>query len=183
MGRATKLTPEVQDKVCQAVASGMHLHRAAKLAGIGERTFYRWMEKGDPDAIGEPDLENMPIKTLRGIATAATITLPKRATREQIIALLNDAGEGSWETYRQFRQAVEEAELQCEQTLVAQWRVLAPDNYNAIKEFMTRRFKHWSPTQQVEVSGPEGTPIPIEVRAKAIAASAAAFRATQEGTD
>jgi len=45
-GRPTKLTPEVQEKIVTAIRAGNYAQVAAVYAGIGERTFYRWMEQG-----------------------------------------------------------------------------------------------------------------------------------------
>ena len=46
MGRPTKLTPEVQDKIVNALRGGNYQETAAQFAGIDEATFYRWMERG-----------------------------------------------------------------------------------------------------------------------------------------
>ena len=45
-GRRTKLTPEVQEKVVSAIRAGNYANVAAEYAGIGERTFYRWLQRG-----------------------------------------------------------------------------------------------------------------------------------------
>ena len=45
-GRPSKLTPEVQEKIVTAIRAGNYAQVAAVYAGIGERTFYRWMELG-----------------------------------------------------------------------------------------------------------------------------------------
>ena len=47
MGRKSKLTPEVQEKIVSAVRAGNYSFVAAEFAGIAERTFYKWMEKGE----------------------------------------------------------------------------------------------------------------------------------------
>lgn len=179
-GRATKLTPEIQDRIAQAVKTGMFQNRAARMAGVHESTFYRWMERGRADPATEPDLNGLPTKTLQARCKQAGIDLPRRATRDAMIAALNDAGEGSWDVFRQFCDAIEQAEIECEQALIAQWRLQAPENWKAIESFLARRFKHWHPAQHVELSGPEGEPIPVSIRAQNIAKAAAAFR---EGTD
>jgi len=46
-GRPTKLTPEVADKICQAIAGGNYREVAAAWAGIGERTLREWMQRGE----------------------------------------------------------------------------------------------------------------------------------------
>ena len=47
MGRRTKLTPEVQDRILQAVRAGLRYREAALAAGIDERTFYNWKRRGE----------------------------------------------------------------------------------------------------------------------------------------
>lgn len=47
MGRRTKLTPEIQRIIVEGLGRGMWAKDAATLAGVGERTFYRWMQRGE----------------------------------------------------------------------------------------------------------------------------------------
>ena len=46
MGRHTKLTPEVQQRVVEAIQAGNYKETAAATSGINVATLYRWMEKG-----------------------------------------------------------------------------------------------------------------------------------------
>lgn len=45
-GRPTKLTPEVQEQICQAVRAGNYLDIAASLVGINRRTLHDWLRRG-----------------------------------------------------------------------------------------------------------------------------------------
>lgn len=47
MGRKTRLTPERQARICQAITAGAHLNTAARFGGITYQTFAVWMAKGD----------------------------------------------------------------------------------------------------------------------------------------
>ena len=51
-GRPCKLTPEVQTKIVAAVRAGNYARVAAQCAGIGESTFYRWLEQGEAEEEG-----------------------------------------------------------------------------------------------------------------------------------
>ncbi len=51
-GRPSKLTPEVQEKVLQALGLGNTRAHAAVYAGVGERTFRRWMAEGQEEGEG-----------------------------------------------------------------------------------------------------------------------------------
>lgn len=55
-GRPMKLTAELQQRVVDALRSGCHIDVAARYAGIGKTTYYRWLALGreQPDgAYGE----------------------------------------------------------------------------------------------------------------------------------
>ena len=52
MARKTKLTPAVQERICKAISDGNYHHVAAAHAGIGESTFYRWLEAGEAATSG-----------------------------------------------------------------------------------------------------------------------------------
>jgi len=44
-GRPTKLTPETQKLICDAVAAGVPVQVAARLAGISQSTYYAWVSR------------------------------------------------------------------------------------------------------------------------------------------
>lgn len=46
MARKTKLTKDLQDRIVMAISAGNFAKVAAEMVGIGETTFYRWMEEG-----------------------------------------------------------------------------------------------------------------------------------------
>lgn len=52
MGRKCTLTPDVQQRVVDCLAIGAGRATAAAAAGIGESTFYRWMERGEASSSG-----------------------------------------------------------------------------------------------------------------------------------
>ena len=47
MPRPTKLTPEIQQSIADAISAGNYARVAAECAGVGETTFYRWMQMGE----------------------------------------------------------------------------------------------------------------------------------------
>jgi len=66
IGQPSKLTPEVQAKVIEALAAGNYAQVAADYAGIANRTYYSWIERGhaaeklDPvPALEQPYLQFM----------------------------------------------------------------------------------------------------------------------------
>jgi hypothetical protein len=49
MSRPLKLTEDVEAKVCAALRSGNFVKPACEFAGISERTYYAWRERGEAD--------------------------------------------------------------------------------------------------------------------------------------
>ena len=47
MARRLKLTPALQDRLCNMLMQGGYLNRAALACGIGESTLYRWLQLGE----------------------------------------------------------------------------------------------------------------------------------------
>lgn len=177
MPQPTKLTPKVQADIVARIKGGLPIVSAARRAGIGERTFYRWMELGDPDNDADaPDLDNLAGPDLRRLAATHNVTVPKRATRQQIARLLADAGVESRALYRQFWHAVKGAEAELEERLVAQWQAASAPILNEKGEIvdrgnpaqlgtiLARRFpQHWSPTQAIQLTGKDGGPVDVHV--------------------
>lgn len=46
MGRPTKLTPEIQERICQAIRTGNTRKDAAAYAGVSERAMAYWQARG-----------------------------------------------------------------------------------------------------------------------------------------
>ena len=46
-GRRTLLTPELQNNICAYVRAGAYDYAAAEACGIGRRTFFEWLERGE----------------------------------------------------------------------------------------------------------------------------------------
>ena len=46
MGRPSKLSPEIQERICSALRDGNYESAAAAAGGVGSSTFHRWLERG-----------------------------------------------------------------------------------------------------------------------------------------
>lgn len=49
MARPTKLTPQVQDVIVEALKLGLYADQAATLADISEFTYYNWIKRGEAE--------------------------------------------------------------------------------------------------------------------------------------
>lgn len=49
MARPTKLTPETQERIIQALKAGNYREPTARSAGIAPSTLYSWLERGEAD--------------------------------------------------------------------------------------------------------------------------------------
>lgn len=45
-GRPTKLTPELQEKIIQAISAGNYIEVAAQYCGVDKATLYVWLKRG-----------------------------------------------------------------------------------------------------------------------------------------
>ncbi len=46
MGRPSKLTPELQEKIVTAIRAGNYIETAAAYAGVSKDTLYAWLKRG-----------------------------------------------------------------------------------------------------------------------------------------
>lgn len=52
-GRPSKLTPEIQGRICQAIAAGNYMETAAAYCLVDKPTLYAWMKKGNTQRHGK----------------------------------------------------------------------------------------------------------------------------------
>jgi hypothetical protein len=123
-GRPTKLTPEVQKRLCDAIAAGNYREAACSYAGIDKATFSRWIARGEQAKTGP---------------------------------------------FCDFCNAVQKAEADAEVAIVAQWQQHMPENWQACRDFLARRFpERWGPQDKHDLrhSGTLGHSLAIEEMSK-----------------
>jgi len=87
MARPTKLTPELQENIVMAINAGNYSKVAAEMVGIGETTFYRWMEEGaKPD--GKKEYREFRESIKRAEAQAEVVSVAR---------IRQAANEGTWQ--------------------------------------------------------------------------------------
>ncbi len=89
-GRPSKLTPEIQEKILSAIRVGNYAHVAAAYAGLSERTFYRWIQRGQRARTGP----------YRQFCDA--IEVAEREAEVRAVAILQKHMEESWQAASTF---------------------------------------------------------------------------------
>ena len=82
VGRPTKLTPEVQERIVQVIRAGNYAEVAAQCAGIGEATFYRWLQRAEEEPSGKYAEFREAIKKAEAEAHAEAVAQVRLAARE-----------------------------------------------------------------------------------------------------
>lgn len=117
MARPTKLTPELQRRLCDAIAAGNYYQAACGYAGISYSKFREWMIRGKKQRKGQ---------------------------------------------FREFREAVQKAQYDAEVRIVAQWQAHMPDNWQACRDFLARRFSdRWAERTEIKHKGKVGVEMEI----------------------
>lgn len=120
MGRPLRLDKQRQQRICEALRAGNTRAASAAYGGVGESTFYRWMERGEAASSG---------------------------------------------IYRDFWEAVKEAEAACEIRNVALIQKAAQDNWTAAAWWLERRKPDdWARVERQRHEGPSGGPMRVEVK-------------------
>lgn len=52
VGQPTKLSPAVQEKICDAIRAGNYIETSASYAGVDKQTLYNWLKWGARDGKG-----------------------------------------------------------------------------------------------------------------------------------
>lgn len=82
LGRPTKLTPEIQERICAAIQQGNYAFVAARCAGISESTFYSWLDRGAREKRGAFAEFLESIKKAESIAEAGAIEVVRNASQQ-----------------------------------------------------------------------------------------------------
>lgn len=158
-GRPTKLTPDRHRFIIDEIRKGTPDKVACLLSGAHEDSLNQWDQRGKRDIrsgkdtvfsrfsidvkIARSELESNLAKKWAKIATEPTLKR-KRVFKEQIVT----KEDGSIERVKYLDSETEEE--------------IGDGNWQAIAEFMSRRFEGWKKQQVIEQTGPDGGPIQIQ---------------------
>lgn len=135
-GRTSDLTPKIRAEIVDAIRAGNDNVVAAGAQGVSTGTFYRWLERGAPDApchkVG-PD----------GVRDWSACRAGKHAAG----ACPGNA------RFRDFRESVERARYECEVSMSGYVAHAAPTDKAAAQYILERRFPdRWKQQQRIETS-------------------------------
>ncbi len=141
-GRPTKLTPSVQDTICQFIAAGNYIGVACKAAGIDHATYDRWLVKA------EQNKSSIYAKFAEAVKRAES----EAETRNVLlIAKMAAGGSPVRRTTRYDRQG----------NVVAVDEQLAQPNWQAAAWLLERKNpERWGRRERQEVVYPDGAPQP-----------------------
>lgn len=151
MARPSKLTPEIQEQICNWLKLGYYQEDAAIMAGISPSTYYEWMKKGDEEG-----------KQLEGAKE-----LPAPTDDISLIAPMDEAQEGEVILpFLEFSEAVKKARAEAEGAHIRNIRKAADNGvWQASAWFLERSFpKKWGKRSSLEIAaGDADEPIQFEI--------------------
>jgi hypothetical protein len=95
MARPTKLTPEIQDEICQAVEVGLRADEAGPLVGVGAATVREWLARGRGTDPARP-------ATPLYAAFAAAVEVSEAKLKQAVTAHWRRQMPESWQACRDF---------------------------------------------------------------------------------
>ena len=81
-GRPTSLTPEVQRRVCDAIAAGNTRHDAAEYAGVGASTLRAWLARGRRQRRGKFQALLAAVKKAEADAVVRNVAIIQKAANK-----------------------------------------------------------------------------------------------------
>lgn len=156
-GRHTKLTADLAAKVVAFVRAGSFANVAARASGIGESTYYRWLERGESCETDHAALVEAPLAHVRTLGKERGLKCSRWGRDRLIEALLFDEYP-FWE----FRESVKEAEAEAEISRLVKIESAADEHWQAAAWWLERKYSdRYGRTLRTEVSGPDGGAIRI----------------------
>ena len=90
MGRPSKLSPEIQERICSALRGGNYESAAAAAAGVGASTVRQWLQWGR-DA-----------KSARYVAFLTAVTRAREEAELRLVELWQEAMPNDWRAIAEF---------------------------------------------------------------------------------
>jgi hypothetical protein len=188
-GRKTLLTPDRQRRILELVEAGNHINTACAHVGIGQSTFYRWLDNAhDYDEAKAAGVQPDETKRLY-VEFRDKVALARARAEERAVKVIHRAMEGGFVISEEPVQNAEgEVQRDDNGNILYRRTYTQPDGRLALAYLGRSAPKNWG--QQaigIELSGPGGAALgtggdlgPIGKLAERLAAVAAARRADAE---
>ncbi len=149
MARPSKLTPEVQENICNWLKLGYYQEDAAIMAGIAPSTYYEWMKKGEVERVALESDEDM-------LALPDT-SLPASKDGTPEIELVYP--------FMEFSEAVKKARAEAEGAHIRNIRKAADNGvWQASAWFLERSHpKKWGKRSQLDLVAENDEPVQFEI--------------------
>lgn len=142
IGRPTKLTLELQEKICGLIAQGNYINVSCQICGISDDAYNAWLKRGEK---GEEPFKGFAVAIKRAEVDAEA----------ERIARIEQAGKGGAVTRRRIETRRDGTEVVDEQYTAPAWQ--------ADMTLLERRHpERWG--RRVKVGGDTDAPIPVEVK-------------------
>jgi transposase len=147
MGRKTKLTPEIQETICNWLKLGYYQEDAAIMAGIAPSTYYDWLKKG-----AEEDSRQDEIKAL-GDESSPLPAIIEGSDIELVYV------------FSEFSEAVARARAEAEGAHIKNIRRAADNGtWQASAWFLERSFpKKWGKRSTLDIDAQGDEPIKFQI--------------------
>jgi len=147
MGRKTKLTPEIQETICNWLKLGYYQEDAAIMAGIAPSTYYDWLKKG-----AEEDSRQDEIKAL-GDGSSPLPAIIEGSDIELVYV------------FSEFSEAVARARAEAEGAHIKNIRRAADNGtWQASAWFLERSFpKKWGKRSTLDIDAQGDEPIKFQI--------------------
>ena len=149
MARPSKLTPEVQENICNWLKLGYYQEDAAIMAGISPSTYYEWMKKGESQRVALESGEDM--LSLPDTSLPA----PEDGTPEVELVF----------PFMEFSEAVKKARAEAEGAHIRNIRKAADNGvWQASAWFLERSHpKKWGKRSQLDLVAENDEPVQFEI--------------------
>ena len=149
MARPSKLTPEVQENICNWLKLGYYQEDAAIMAGISASTYYEWMKKGEQERVALEEGE-------KALALPDT-SLPASEDGTPEIELIYP--------FLEFSEAVKKARAEAEGAHIRNIRKAADNGvWQASAWFLERSHpKKWGKRSQLDLVAENDEPVQFEI--------------------
>ena len=163
VGARLLLTRFKAQQIINAVRDGNYLETAARASGVSRATLFGWLQKGRELRAQLEAKVGQTIEVDRAVWEADNKA--RQGGKLDTLAHIREIGknEKGW-VYVEFLDGVEKAQARAEMNAVQKLVKHGDKNWRAALAYLERtNFEKWGRKDRLEVSGPQGGPVPVAV--------------------